>query len=357
MDPNEPLPRSGWLIRIPAVFDDLADDLVKRLGDQAATRLGKEFHLIRPADPAAMRASPAFRFVAWNLPVHHAWPCCPQKMDRFVEKAAQAVALRFAPLQAQAVLVGPIHSGAAHPYYKRLASNLRGRILQLLPGFTASPAPELQDPLQPSLFCLVGKEGLFCGLQSPRHANGFFPGGTRFIRQNHPATISRAGAKLAEALHFLPLYQPPPPAGSRWLELGASPGGMTAELLDRGFHVTAIDRAPLDSRLARRPGLTSVRAEVATWHPPTGARFAAILCDLNGDARRSIRQVARLALHLPPGGTLIFTLKLAYAETLAAIDALHAEVTETALQAGLRLFAQTHLTYNRREFTLFFTTA
>ena len=80
----------------------------------------------------------------------------------------------------------------------------------------------------PNLFCLVGKEGLFCGLQSPAASNGFYPGGTKFIRQNTPDTISRAGAKIAEALHYLQLKKTPPPAGSQWLELGASPGGMTA---------------------------------------------------------------------------------------------------------------------------------
>ena len=70
---------------------------------------------------------------------------------------------------------------------------------------------EAQDSRAPTLFCLVGKEGLFCGLRSPRAANGFHAGGTKFIRQSGPGNISRAGAKIAEALHYLQLHRTPPP--------------------------------------------------------------------------------------------------------------------------------------------------
>lgn len=347
------LPTSGWLIRIPAVFADLAPAVTASLTKSPAAQLGREFLWIHPADVAAMRRSPAFRFVSWNLPVHHAWPCLPQAVDSFVEKAAQAVARKFAPVQPQGAWVGPLDSGAGNSYHKRLAANLRGRLLQLLPDCASRHDPEQQDPTQASLFCLVGKQGLFCGIQSPRDSNGFYPGGSRFISHRGPAAVSRAGAKLAEALHFLPLHRPPPPAGSRWLELGASPGGMTAELLERGCQVTAIDRAPLDRRLDARPGLTFHRADVARWPVPGRAVFDALLCDLNGDPRASIQQVARLTPALRPGALVIFTLKLTGAETIDAADNLRAAVLTTASHAGLRCFAQTHLTYNRREFTLF----
>lgn len=354
METPAPPPASAWLLRIPAVFDKLAGDITAGLMNKTAVRLGKEFHLVHPSDPAAMRSSAVFRFVSWNLPLHHAWPCCPPKMGQFVEKAAQALARKFAPLEPQTVLVGSLQGGAAGSYYRRLASNLRGRVLQLLPPLPHQGDPQAQDPVAPTLFCLVGTEGLFCGLQSPRQSNGFFPGGTRHVRQDSKTAVSRAGAKLAEALHFLRLHRLPPATGTRWLELGASPGGMTVELLDRGCRVTAVDRAPLDPRLDGRPGLDFIRADVARWQPRAGEGFDGILCDLNGDARDSIQQVARLSRHLRPEGIVIFTLKLGAAATITAIDALHAEVVAIARQAGLTLFAQTHLTYNRREFTLFF---
>jgi 23S rRNA (cytidine2498-2'-O)-methyltransferase len=146
--------------------------------------------------------------------------------------------------------MGRLDPSSGRSYYKSLATNLRGRTKPLFDAKgDLSKEVEEQDPDRMSLYCLVGKEGLFCGISSPRDANGFYPGGTKFISQKAPHTISRAGAKIAEALHILKLHRPLPKKGSHWLELGACPGGMTAELLERNYLVTAIDRAPLDRRL------------------------------------------------------------------------------------------------------------
>jgi 23S rRNA C2498 (ribose-2'-O)-methylase RlmM len=202
---------------------------------------------------------------------------------------------------------------------------------------------------------LVGEEGLFCGLGSPLACNGYHPGGTRHIRQTSPAAISRAGAKLAEALHHPALHDAMPEAGAHWLELGASPGGMTAELLARGYRVTAVDRAPLDQRLADADGLQELCTDVADFMPDAPTRYDAILCDMNGDARNSIAHVIRLAGHLNEGGMVIFTLKLTDAETCQAINERVDEVVKRAAAAGLCQLAMTHLTYNRHEFTLVLT--
>ena len=129
---------------------------------------------------------------------------------------------------------------------------------------------------------------------------------------------------------------------------------MTAELLDRGCRVTAIDRAPLDHRLDGHPGLTFQRADTARWQAPAGSAFDAMLCDLNGPPQPAIQQVVRMAPALKPGALVIFTLKLTGADSIAAADALLADVIAIASRGGLRWLAQTHLTYNRREFTLFF---
>lgn len=279
-------------------------------------------------------------------------------MDGFVEKAAQALVRKFAVRQPQTLLIGLLHPGSRDSYYKQLASNLRGRTLQLFPPTAVAPhAAEAQDPNAPTLFCLLGKEGLFCGMQSPRHCNGFHPGGTRYISQNPAETISRAGAKLAEALHYLRLHRPPPPTHAHWLELGASPGGMTSELLARGYRVTAVDRVLLHPRLAHSPDLRFFCGDAATFRAEPDACYEAILSDMNGAARDAIAAVLRLATPLRPGGLVIFTLKTGGATTLPEIQRLFATVTALAATGGLRLFAQTHLTYNRHEFTLFFESA
>jgi hypothetical protein len=346
---------ADWLIRIPLVFAAWEMEILRDLGAEPLKKLGREYHLVRLPDPAALRQAAAAKFVHWNLPMHHAWPCRPAEIPGFIEKAAQTLLRKFGGSSLQTILIGPLDPGTPQRQYRTLGSNLRGRTLQLFPPATSGirDAGD-QDGRKPTLFCLIGREGLFCGLASPLQANGFHPGGTKFIRQSSPSAISRAGAKIAEALHYLQLHRPPPPPGSRWLELGASPGGMTAELLARGYQVTAVDRAPLDARLFSSPGLKSVLADAAAYQPDAGERYNALLSDMNGDAHGSIAHVLRLAPFLRPGGIVIFTLKLPGVSTFAEANSLESSIVAAAAAAGLQRLARTHLTYNRNEFTLFF---
>lgn len=350
---TEPLETPGpWLIRIARIWEAEAPGLLESAGAAGAKRLATEYWLTGDLTSQALDAPDFARFVRWRLPVHHAWPCNPRKMEGFIEKAAQALRRKFGPAMPQILLCGALDPSSPDPYYRHLAANLRGRALQVLPSPGAATADE-QHPAEPTLFCLVGQAGLFCGMASPRLCGGFHPGGTRFIRQDAEHTVSRAGAKFAEALHQLRLHREPPPPTAHWLELGASPGGMTAELLERGYRVTAIDRAPLDPRLTDAPGLTIVKADVAAFKPRPGTSYQAILCDMNGDPREAMRQVARLALSLDPGGLVVFTLKTTGAADPPAIARLAEETLGHA--GGLRLLAETHLTYNRHEFTWFLT--
>ncbi|NQX03018.1 hypothetical protein HQ447_20350 [bacterium] len=357
---NSPAPDSPpvtWLIRISEVFEAFAAEIVSGLSGEISKKLGSEYYLIQTTDPAALKQSEAAKFIRWNLPVEHAWPCNPETMESFVEKAAQTLARKFGARHPQALFIGQLDPSATNRYYKTLASNLRGRTLQLFSKQIADfKDVEAQDRNLPTLFCLVGKEGLFCGMQSPAASNGLFPGGTKYISQNSPDTISRAGAKIAEALHYLLMHRAPLKKGSHWLELGASPGGMTSELLARGYKVTAIDRAPLDKRLDRRPGLIFGLLDVAAFAPNASMRYDAILSDMNGDPRESIRQVGRLSKNLNPHGLVIYTLKTTGISTFEEINALYRSAVETAAGAGLALVAKTHLTYNRNELTLFFET-
>lgn len=344
-----------WLVRIPEVFSDAADELLQRLGATKSTKLGHEYHLIQTPHADAVSHSGVSLFLRWNLPIQHSWPCHPQKMENFIEKAAQALFLKFGLLKPQNILIGQLNPNPSHIYYKGLASNLRGRVLQLFPALPAAKLEiEEQDGTVPTLYCLVGKEGLFCGIQSPRESNGLYPGGTKYISQSSSSTISRAGAKVAEALHYLLMYRPALAGGSHWLELGASPGGMTSELLSRGYRVTAVDRAPLDPRLNKEKNLTFIKSDVATFQPRGEAKYDAMLCDLNGGGQESIQQVVRQSKYLKNNGLVIFTLKLPDVETVTETLRLFDSVVQSAADAGLQLLARTHLSYNRQEFTLFF---
>jgi 23S rRNA (cytidine2498-2'-O)-methyltransferase len=340
-----------WLVRIPEIFEGIADEVLRALGAVSSTRLGQDYYLIKSSTPAAIRQSEAAKFARWNLPMDHTWPCHPQKMEGFIEKAAQTLLKKFGGRRPQGIFIGTLHPTSPDKYYRGLASNLRGRVLQLFPKLPADTVEE-QNPEVETLFCLVGKEGLFCGMQSPRACNGLYPGGSKYIDQDSPDTISRAGAKIAEALHYLLLYRPPLKEGSHWIELGACPGGMTSELLARNFRVTAIDRAPLDKRLSGRPGLKFFLEDVAAFQPRAGTSYDALLCDMNGPPEESIEQVIRLSRFLKPGGLVVFTLKVPRIDTMEEPNELFRLIVSMATAAGLRLFAQTHLTYNRHEFTL-----
>ncbi len=344
-----------WLVRIPEIFDPVAGAVLQRFGAVTSTRLGQDYHLIKTATPEAIRQSEVAKFARWNLPMDHTWPCNPQKMEGFIEKAAQTLLRKFGPRQPQGIFIGTLHPTSPDKYYRSLASNLRGRLLQLFPKLPAATVEE-QNPEAETLFCLVGKEGLFCGMQSPRASNGLYAGGSKYIDQDAPDTISRAGAKIAEALHYLLLYRPPLTSGSHWVELGACPGGMTSELLARDQRVTAIDRAPLDPRLNGRPGLKFALQDVAEFEPRPGTTYDALLCDMNGPPEESIEQVTRLSRFLKKGGLVVFTLKVPRVETVEEPCVLFRQIVGMAEFAGLRLFAQTHLTYNRHEFTLLFET-
>jgi 23S rRNA (cytidine2498-2'-O)-methyltransferase len=346
---------STHLIRISEVFAPWIAELMEILGAEKVKRLGIEYFLIQTETPERICDSPAARFIRFHVLIEHSWPCNPEKMEGFIEKAAQTIYYKFESRNPQTILVGQLDPGAPKRYYKALASNLRGRALQVFELPEGAPkSAEEQDPKKETLFCWVGKEGLYCGITTPLLAGGIHPGGTKYIAQNADDTVSRAGAKIAEGLHFLSMYRPLPREGAHWLELGASPGGMTSELLMRGYEVSAIDRAPLDKRLANHPQLIFLREDVAEFVPPRGIKYDAILSDMNGSPRQAITLVTRLKDFLRPGALAVFTLKTTGAETIEDIETLENDVLEIAKGNGFSLIVKTHLTYNRQEFTLFF---
>jgi hypothetical protein len=345
----------NWLVRTPEVFADVRAEVFAAMGGVVRKDFG-DYRLVELPEGVSPREGAAGgMFVSWCLPVHHAWPCDPRKMDGFVEKAATGLQRKFAGECPHAVWVGAMEAGPADGWFKRLASNVRGRALQLFPG-AAVPLTEAgdQDPDVPALFCLVGRHGLYAGLASPRLSNGFYPGGVRFLPKSSDKAISRAGAKVAEALHHGRLFGEPPGRGAHWLELGASPGGMTAELLGRGALVTAIDRAVLDARLTGAKGLTFVLRNVADFQPAEGVLYDALLCDMNGDPDEAFAQVVRLARFSRAGSWIVFTLKTTGSEGFPGLLALHDRVLTKSRKAELRHLGTSHLSGNRREFTMWF---
>ena len=80
-----------------------------------------------------------------------------------------------------------------------------------------------------------------------------FPNGEVQFVEDKTGPPNRAYLKLWEALVRLRRWPQP---GQRCLDLGASPGGWTWVLAKLGAQVTAIDKAPLDPRIAAMPEVT-----------------------------------------------------------------------------------------------------
>lgn len=359
--PGSPLPSpraTQWLVRLGEVFAPWAPALWERLGC-AALPLAPEFWLLRfdaETELTSHREASLFR---WCLPVDHAWPVNPRKTEGFVEKGTRALAVKLGTDADGAI--PPRNAFVTSPPLdvplKTLASNFRGRLLQVFPfssAQSARPGPEQESPTAPVIHAFLCAKGLFAGVTSASHAKSPYPGGTKFVHQGASDVVSRAGAKVVEALTLLPLRGFTLPATAHWLELGASPGGMTAELLKRGFRVTAIDRAPLSPALAGKQGLAFHQIDVAAFSPVETC-FDALVCDMNGSSARSLHEVVRLSRLLPEGAPVIFTLKFIDEASLSLDDALASiEETDRASRPSLSLQLVTHSTYNRRELTCLF---
>jgi 23S rRNA (cytidine2498-2'-O)-methyltransferase len=342
-----------WLARLGDIFTPVAQSIWKSLGVANSRLLAGDLHQLTFENPIDLTGQDAACFLRWIVPVHHNWPTHPTQTQAFVEKAAQGLLRKFGNASPVNVLVTSLYSD---PQSRAMASNLRGRALQVFHFEGRSPAPEGVDPDGHLVVALVGPQGLQAGLTTARRSKSYYGSGVRYVNQSDEAIVSRAGAKIVEGLMFLRLCKALPAEGLaiRWLELGASPGGMTAELLKRGFAVTAIDRAALSPALRRHAALDFRRTDVATFAPDAKTPYGALLCDMNGPWEHSSAEVFRLSHFLTPGAPVVFTLKFnAMSAPLAVLEAVR-RLHSLAAAQGLIPLLTTHSTYNRNELTCIF---
>ncbi|MGG5817636.1 SAM-dependent methyltransferase [Falsiroseomonas sp. HW251] len=130
-------------------------------------------------------------------------------------------------------------------------------ITERLPPVKARPLafPEPAPTSHLGAWTLLAPDRL---LASPVKASPFINGEVAFV-EDREGPPSRAYLKLWEALTRLGRHPGP---GERCIDLGASPGGWTWALARLGARVEAVDKAPLDPRVAAMPGVT-MRSESA----------------------------------------------------------------------------------------------
>lgn len=177
-------------------------------------------------------------------------------------------------------------------------------------------------------------------LAAARCASPFVHGEVHFL-ENREAPPNRAYLKLWEALTRLGRRPGP---GDLCVDLGASPGGWTWVLLELGARVIAVDKAPLDPRIAARERLTMRQESAFAIDPSTFGRVDWLFCDVACYPGRLLELVRRWVA-AGSCGTIVATIKFQGPTDLAA-------QREFAAIRGARLM---HLFHNKHELTWIWT--
>jgi 23S rRNA (cytidine2498-2'-O)-methyltransferase len=162
---------------------------------------------------------------------------------------------------------------------------------------------------------------------------------------------SRSTLKLDEAFHFFPAKsgQADLTPGSTAIDLGASPGGWTYQLVRRGMNVIAIDNGPMDPALMRSGLVQHVRADGFSYKPSRPADW--MVCDIVEQPIRIANLVGQWAA-LGWCRSSIFNLKLPmkkrYDEVKRCTDSIRKELDRASLHYTLFI---KHLYHDREEVT------
>lgn len=165
----------------------------------------------------------------------------------------------------------------------------------------------------------------------------------RFAREE--GQLSRSEFKLLEALEIFQISLPPHGVA---LDLGASPGGWTRVLRQRGQYVTAVDPGDLDLRLAQDRGVRHRRLTAEAYLSSDPDPFDLIVNDMRMDARDSARLMVAYAPYLYPHGLVLMTLKLPEEHRQPVLEHALAILRESYQIAGAR-----QLFHNRSEITVY----
>jgi 23S rRNA (cytidine2498-2'-O)-methyltransferase len=222
-------------------------------------------------------------------------------------------------------------------------------------------------PLTPHLERALGKAGIaFDDPQAQDRLHVFFVGGLAChvgisrVGNSSPwpmgiprlrmpgAAPSRSALKLAEAmLEFTAGRQLEP--GLAAVDLGASPGGWTWQLVQRGFMVTAVDNGPMDARLMESGQVKHRRDDGFRYRPPDPVHW--MVCDMV----ESPAKIARLAARWIAEGWCaesIFNLKLPMKKRYEEVLRCRAIIDEALGGKGYYLRMK-HLFHDREEVTAY----
>ncbi|MBA2247092.1 MAG: cell division protein FtsJ [Chloroflexia bacterium] len=193
------------------------------------------------------------------------------------------------------------------------------------------------------LTACVTTSGIIFGLNSLGSALTDWPGGR--VRLAKPkGQISRSEFKLEELFRMGELELP---STGIAVDLGASPGGWTRILRQRGLRVWAVDPAELDPRIARDPDVHHIRTTAGDFLSTTTLKPDLIANDMRMAAELSASVMLSASRVLKPGGLGVQTLKIAPNQAMRTV------------QTALRMLRQEYeivfvrqLHHNRNEVTV-----
>ena len=201
----------------------------------------------------------------------------------------------------------------------------------------------VKNPLQ-ILSILVNENNAYLGLSLAQHNLSNWAGGVRRFAKEK-GQISRAEFKLLEALEQFHLELP---ARSHALDLGASPGGWTRVLRQKGVLVTAVDPGQLHPSLAHDKAIRHLPIAAEKYLTQYPDSYDLIVNDMRLDARDSARLMVKYAPYLYAHGEAIMTLKLPTADPLKPLD--HAL---NILKDAFTIVQTRQLFHNRHEVTVY----
>lgn len=155
------------------------------------------------------------------------------------------------------------------------------------------------------LSCCITASGVSLGLNRAQDSLTDWPGGRVRLARDE-AQVSRAEFKLEELFQLFPVNLP---ANGRAVDLGASPGGWTRILRQRGLTVWAVDPGDLDPRVAADSGVHHARTTAGEFFRSTDQIFDLVVNDMRMDPLMTCEVMIDATHHLHPGGLAIVTLK------------------------------------------------
>jgi 23S rRNA (cytidine2498-2'-O)-methyltransferase len=200
----------------------------------------------------------------------------------------------------------------------------------------------------------ISSDRVYAGVSSINNSSGWYMG---IPRLKFPKSApSRSTLKLEEAFFVFLTDREQTTAlrkGMYAVDIGASPGGWTYQLVRRGIRVEAIDNGPMDNGLMRSGLVRHVKTDGFSFRPARLVDW--MVCDIVDQPRRIARLVGRWMAQGLCGKT-IFNLKLPmkkrYEEVKLCIDLIKAELAGSAVNK-IYSIALKQLYHDREEVTGF----